>query len=78
MNKIIQDRKLTGIDTPIAAVGLGCMGMSEFYGDSDDRQSLALLDKAMALGVNFWDTADTYGFGHNESLLGQWLSKQSE
>lgn len=58
----------------IFPIGLGCMGMSEFYGDSDDQAALALLDSAHELGVNFWDTADTYGLGHNESLLGKWLS----
>ncbi|GAF62862.1 reductase [Psychrobacter sp. JCM 18903] len=50
------------------------MGMSEFYGDSDDSQSLALLDKALNLGINFFDSADTYGFGHNETLLGQFIA----
>lgn len=78
MNNKQQNRILPLIEAPITPVGLGCMGMSEFYGDSDDQQSLALLDKAMHLGVNFWDTADTYGFGHNESLIGQWLSQQPE
>ena len=57
----------------VSALGLGCMGMSEFYGQSDDTVSLQTLDAALALGVNFFDTADTYGFGHNEQLLGQWL-----
>lgn len=61
----------------IFPVGLGCMGMSEFYGDSDDKTSFTLLDKAAEIGVNFWDTADTYGFGHNESLIGQWLQSHS-
>lgn len=78
MNKIVQDRKLPRIDIPVAPIGLGCMGMSEFYGDSDDQQSLELLDKAICLGVNFWDTADTYGCGHNESLLGRWLAQQAD
>lgn len=60
---------------PISAVGLGCMGMSEFYGTGDDTQSLATLERALALGVTFFDTADTYGLGHNEELLGQLLRK---
>lgn len=60
---------------PISAVGLGCMGMSEFYGTGDDTQSLATLARALALGVTFFDTADTYGLGHNEELLGQLLRK---
>jgi aryl-alcohol dehydrogenase-like predicted oxidoreductase len=58
---------------PISALGLGCMGMSEFYGQSDDATSLATLSSAADLGVTFFDTADTYGFGHNEELLGRWL-----
>ncbi len=60
----------------VSALGLGCMGMSEFYGQSDDTVSLQTLDAALALGVNFFDTADTYGLGHNEQLLGQWLRHQ--
>jgi aryl-alcohol dehydrogenase-like predicted oxidoreductase len=69
----MQQRTL-GADGPaISAIGLGCMGMSEFYGASDDQQSLATLERALELGINFFDTADTYGFGHNESLLGGWL-----
>lgn len=54
-------------------IGLGCMGMSEFYGPSDDSESLATLHAAVGLGVQHFDTADTYGFGHNESLLGKFL-----
>ncbi|MEO8609065.1 MAG: aldo/keto reductase [Chloroflexota bacterium] len=57
----------------VSAVGLGCMGMSDFYGASDDLTSLALLEKALELGVNFWDTADMYGTGHNEMLIAQVL-----
>ncbi|WP_295528251.1 aldo/keto reductase, partial [uncultured Pseudacidovorax sp.] len=49
------------------------MGMSEFYGASDDTESLATLRAAVDLGVQHFDTADTYGFGHNESLLGRFL-----
>lgn len=68
--------KTTTIGQPpltVSAIGLGCMGMSEFYGASDDAASLQTLDTALELGVNFFDTADTYGLGHNEQLLGQWL-----
>lgn len=57
----------------VSAIGLGCMGMSEFYGRSDDLASLALLRKALDLGITFFDTADMYGVGHNEMLLGQVL-----
>ncbi len=57
----------------VSAVGLGCMGMSEFYGPSDDAASIALIREAIGLGVTFFDTADMYGAGHNEMLLGQAL-----
>lgn len=50
-------------------LGLGCMGMSEFYGEADDAESLRLLDEALELGVNFWDTADMYGPFKNELLI---------
>jgi aryl-alcohol dehydrogenase-like predicted oxidoreductase len=53
------------------------MGMSEFYGASDDDESLATLHAAVELGVQHFDTADTYGFGHNESLLGKFLAQVS-
>ncbi len=51
------------------------MGMSEFYGPSDDQLSLATLTRALDIGVNFFDSADTYGLGHNERLLGQFLKQ---
>jgi len=54
-------------------IGLGCMGMSEFYGTADDQQSLATLEAAYAAGVTLFDTADSYGAGHNEELLGRFL-----
>lgn len=54
-----------------SALGLGCMGMSEFYGPQDDDTSLATFDRAFELGVTLFDTADIYGRGHNETLLGK-------
>ena len=57
----------------IHPLGLGCMGMSEFYGQSDDSESLATLQAAVDQGVRHFDSADTYGFGHNEELLGRFL-----
>lgn len=60
---------------PVHPVGLGCMGMSEFYGPSDDAESLATLHAALEAGVTHFDTADTYGHGHNETLLGRFLAE---
>ena len=62
----------------VPAVGLGCMGMSEFYGQSDDNKSLKLLDEALEIGCNFWDTADMYGPFTNEELLGKALAYRRE
>ena len=55
----------------INRIGLGCMGMSEFYGSFDENESISTLHKALELGVNFFDTADMYGWGANEQLLGK-------
>jgi aryl-alcohol dehydrogenase-like predicted oxidoreductase len=55
----------------VTALGLGCMGMSEFYGDRDDQQSIQVIHRALDLGVTFLDTADMYGVGDNEKLVGQ-------
>jgi len=63
-----------GLEVP--AVGLGCMGMSDFYGQSDDTTSLKLLDEALEIGCNFWDTADMYGPFTNEELLGKALENR--
>lgn len=62
----------------IPAVGLGCMGMSDFYGKSDRQLNLAVLDYALELGCNFWDSSDMYGPFLNEELLGESLKSRRE
>jgi aryl-alcohol dehydrogenase-like predicted oxidoreductase len=63
----------TGVQ--ISAIGLGCMGMSQHYGPADEGESLATLERALEIGVNVWDTADVYGAGANESLVGKFLAR---
>ena len=63
--------KLGSQGAMVSRVGLGCMGMSEFYGERNDEQSAATILRALDLGVSFLDTADTYGIGDNEELIGK-------
>ena len=68
------EKRVLGKNGPLVpALGLGCMGMSDFYGPRDEAQSLATLNHALDRGVNFLDTADMYGYGDNEILLGKLL-----
>jgi len=69
----MESRRLGGSGLEVSAIGLGCMGMSEFYGPSDDASSIGVLHHAIDLGVTFWDTADMYGTGRNEQLVGRAL-----
>jgi aryl-alcohol dehydrogenase-like predicted oxidoreductase len=62
----------------VGEIGLGCMGMSQSYGPADDAESLRVLDRAIELGCNFWDTADVYGGGKNELLVSQALKKHRD
>jgi aryl-alcohol dehydrogenase-like predicted oxidoreductase len=64
-------RKLGRGGPEVSAVGLGCMGMSEFYGRADEQESIATIHRALELGVTFLDTADMYGVGRNEELVGR-------
>jgi aryl-alcohol dehydrogenase-like predicted oxidoreductase len=65
----METRKLGQLD--VSAVGLGCMGMSEFYGATDERESIATIHRAIDLGCTFLDTANIYGIGRNEELVGR-------
>jgi len=69
----MKQRALGKSTLKVSSIGLGLMGMSEFYGPSNDEESIALIRKSIDLGVSFFDTADMYGAGHNEMLLSQAL-----
>lgn len=64
-------QRLGNSDLQVSRIGLGCMGMSEFYGAAEDAESIRTLHGALEQGVNFFDTADMYGSGRNEELLGR-------
>jgi len=70
----MQTRTLGPEALSVSALGLGCMGMSQAYGPTDDTESIATVQRAIDLGITFLDTAMSYGAGHNERLLGQALA----
>ena len=67
----MQMRKLGHSPLKVSALGLGCMGMSEFYGPQREEESVATIHRALDIGINFFDTADAYGRGENEKLVGR-------
>ncbi len=71
-------RELARTNQQLSAIGLGCMSMSFGYGTPDEAESIANLHLALDLGINFWDTADVYGFGHNEELISRVLVPNRE
>ena len=74
----MKQRTLGNQGLAVSAIGLGCMGMSEFYGARDDRESTATIHRALDLGVTFLDTADMYGCGENERLVGQAIRRRRD
>src|SRR4051812_15932146 len=67
----MKTRQLGRSGLTVSAMGLGCMGMSEFYGQGDEAESIATIHRALDLGIDFLDTADMYGMGANEELVGR-------
>jgi len=73
MDRIIARRKLGASDLLVSPIGLGCMSLSGVYGTADDAESEQLIRHALDRGINFLDSSDMYGWGHNETLLGRVL-----
>lgn len=74
----MEKRKLGSEGLEVSAIGLGCMGMSEFYGEGDEAESIATIHRALEVGVNFLDTADMYGPWTNEELVGRAIADRRD
>jgi aryl-alcohol dehydrogenase-like predicted oxidoreductase len=74
----MKQRTLGGDGPAVSAIGLGCMGMSEFYGPADESASIETIHRALDLGVTLLDTADMYGSGHNERLVGRAIADRRD
>ncbi len=74
----MQQRRLGSGGPQVSALGLGCMGMSEFYGSGDDAESVCTIHRALELGITLLDTADMYGTGRNEELVGKAIADRRD
>jgi aryl-alcohol dehydrogenase-like predicted oxidoreductase len=68
---VMEKKRLGKSELKVSVMGLGCMGMSEFYGRSKDEESSKTIHRALDVGINFLDTADMYGMGKNEEFVGK-------
>jgi aryl-alcohol dehydrogenase-like predicted oxidoreductase len=73
---MLKKRRLGRQGLEVSALGLGCIGMSESYGDADERESIAMIHRALDLGVTFFDTAEFYGPFTDEDLVGRALERR--